>query len=69
MVSIWDKGSLTDFREVIEHFLMVPMAHQMVGDYLIIDEDIDNEENRRHMLMRPYQVYALQAVEKAVAPG
>lgn len=56
---------LTDFREVIEHFLMVPMAHQMVGDYLIIDEDIDNEENRRHMLMRPYQVYALQAVEKA----
>lgn len=56
---------LTDYREVIEHFLMVPMAHQMVGDYLIIDEDPDNEENRRHMLMRPYQVYALQAVEKA----
>lgn len=56
---------LTDYRDVIEHFLMVPMAHQMVGDYLIIDEDPDNEENRRHMLMRPYQVYALQAVEKA----
>jgi type I site-specific deoxyribonuclease, hsdR family len=56
---------LTDYREVIEHFLMVPMAHQMVGDYLIIDEDPDNEENRRHMLMRPYQVYALQAIEKA----
>ncbi|MDG3132758.1 HsdR family type I site-specific deoxyribonuclease [Streptococcus suis] len=56
---------LTDYREVIEHFLMVPMAHQMVGDYLIIDEDPVNEENRRHMLMRPYQVYALQAVEKA----
>ncbi|NEW63408.1 HsdR family type I site-specific deoxyribonuclease [Granulicatella sp. zg-ZJ] len=56
---------LTDYKEVIEHFLMVPMAHQMVGDYLIIDEDPDNEENRRHMLMRPYQVYALQAVEKA----
>ena len=56
---------LTDYREVIEHFLMVPMAHQMVGDYLIIDEDPENEENRRHMLMRPYQVYALQAIEKA----
>ncbi|MBJ8325856.1 type I restriction endonuclease subunit R, EcoR124 family [Streptococcus pacificus] len=56
---------LTDYRDVIEHFLMVPMAHQMVGDYLIIDEDPVNEENRRHMLMRPYQVYALQAVEKA----
>lgn len=56
---------LTDYRDVIEHFLMVPMAHQIVGDYLIIDEDPDNEENRRHMLMRPYQVYALQAIEKA----
>lgn len=55
---------LTDYREVIEHFLMVPMAHQMVGDYVIIDEGED-QENRRHMLMRPYQVYALQAIEKA----
>lgn len=41
------------------------MAHQMVGDYLIINED-KLEENRRHMLMRPYQVHALQAIEKAV---
>ncbi|MGT2716763.1 type I restriction endonuclease subunit R, EcoR124 family [Streptococcus respiraculi] len=56
---------VTDYRDVIEHLLMVPMAHQMVGDYLIIDEDPVNEENRRHMLMRPYQVHALQAVEKA----
>lgn len=55
---------LTDYQEVIKNFLNIPMAHQMVGDYLIIDED-KLEENRRHMLMRPYQVYALQAVEKA----
>ena len=40
------------------------MAHQLVGDYLIIDE-AEEEENRRHMIMRPYQVYALQAVELA----
>src|SRR5699024_7802037 len=45
-------------------FLMIPMAHQMVGDYLVIDEARE-EENRRHMLMRPYQVHALQAVEGA----
>lgn len=56
---------LTDYQEVIEHFLKIPMAHQMVGDYLIINED-KLEENRRHMLMRPYQVHALQAIEKAV---
>ena len=56
VVNAWEK--------VIEQFLMIPMAHQMVGDYLVIDEARD-EENRRHMLMRPYQVHALQAVEGA----
>ena len=55
---------INDWKKVIEHFLMIPMAHQMVGDYLVIDESNDIE-NRRHMLMRPYQVYALQAVEGA----
>lgn len=55
---------LTNYQEVIKNFLNIPIAHQMVGDYLIIDED-KLEENRRHMLMRPYQVYALQAVENA----
>lgn len=55
---------VNDWKKVVEKFLMIPMAHQMVGDYLVIDEAKD-EENRKHMLMRPYQVYALQAVEGA----
>ncbi len=59
-----DNNPINDWRKVIEHFLMIPMAHQMVGDYLVIDE-AKEEENRKHMLMRPYQVYALQAVEGA----
>lgn len=59
-----DNKIINEWKKVIEHFLMIPMAHQMVGDYLVIDESKD-EENRKHMLMRPYQVYALQAVEGA----
>lgn len=59
-----DNKPVNDWKKVIEKFLMIPMAHQMVGDYLVIDEAKD-EENRKHMLMRPYQVYALQAVEGA----
>ena len=59
-----DNKPINDWQKVIEHFLMIPMAHQMVGDYLVIDE-AKEEENRKHMLMRPYQVYALQAVEGA----
>lgn len=55
---------INDWKRVISHFLRIPMAHQMVGDYLVIDEAKD-KENRRHMLMRPYQIYALQAIESA----
>ncbi|MGE6402805.1 HsdR family type I site-specific deoxyribonuclease [Bacillus cereus] len=59
-----DNKPINDWQKVIEHFLMIPMAHQMVGDYLVID-DAKEIENQRHMLMRPYQVYALQAIEGA----
>nr|WP_269719475.1 type I restriction endonuclease [Bacillus timonensis] len=55
---------INKWQKVVSNFLMIPMAHQIVGDYLVIDEAKD-EENRRHMLMRPYQVHALQAVEGA----
>ncbi|WP_430885228.1 type I restriction endonuclease subunit R [Fusibacter sp. JL216-2] len=55
---------VNEWQNVVKLFLKIPMAHQMVGDYLVIDEAKD-EENRKHMLMRPYQVYALQAVEGA----
>ncbi|MGK0271566.1 MAG: type I restriction enzyme R subunit [Cocleimonas sp.] len=55
---------INEWKKVVGKFLMIPMAHQMVGDYLVIDE-AKEEENRRHLLMRPYQVYALQAVEGA----
>lgn len=59
-----DNNPINDWQKIVEHFLMIPMAHQLVGDYLIIDE-AEDEANRRHMIMRPYQVYALQAVERA----
>ncbi|GBG94511.1 type I restriction-modification system restriction subunit R [Ligilactobacillus salitolerans] len=55
---------INDWREITQTLLKIPMAHQMVGDYLVIDEAKD-PENQRHMLMRPYQVYALQAIEAA----
>lgn len=59
-----ENNVINAWEKVIGQLLMIPMAHQMVGDYLVIDEARE-EENRRHMLMRPYQVHALQAVEGA----
>lgn len=55
---------ITEWRRIVSDFLKIPMAHQMVGDYLVINE-AENEEDRKHLLMRPYQVYALQAIELA----
>lgn len=55
---------INHYKDAIKHFLMIPMAHQMVGDYLVV-EAAEKEEEQKHMLMRPYQVYALQCVEGA----
>ncbi|WP_029268457.1 type I restriction endonuclease subunit R, EcoR124 family [Virgibacillus alimentarius] len=59
-----DNEPINHWEDVVGHFLMIPMAHQMVGDYLVIDEAKD-VENQKHMLLRPYQVHALQAIEGA----
>ncbi|MDK4195877.1 HsdR family type I site-specific deoxyribonuclease [Staphylococcus pseudintermedius] len=55
---------INHWEDVIGQFLMIPMAHQIVGDYLVIEEAKD-AENQKHMLLRPYQVHALQAIEGA----
>lgn len=55
---------ITDWREVAATLLKIPMAHQMVGDYLVINTK-DNPDECYHMLMRPYQVYALREIEFA----
>ena len=55
---------ITNWKQIASTFLKIPMAHQMVGDYLVINESV-KEDERCHMVMRPYQVYALQAVELA----
>jgi len=59
-----DNKCINDWREVISSFLRIPMAHQMVGDYLTINESKKADE-RCIMVLRPYQIYAIQAVEAA----
>jgi type I restriction enzyme R subunit len=59
-----ENNIITDWREIASTLLRIPMAHQLVGDYLVINES-DKEDERCTMVMRPYQVYALQAIELA----
>lgn len=55
---------ITDWKDVTSTLLKIPMAHQLVGDYLVINTS-DNPNDCYHMLMRPYQVHALRAIEFA----
>ena len=48
---------LTDFAKNV---LSIPMAHQMVMQYSVIDDD-----KKAIILLRPYQVHAIQAIQKA----
>ncbi|WP_371262656.1 type I restriction endonuclease subunit R, EcoR124 family [Selenomonas ruminantium] len=59
-----ENNPVNNWECVVDNFLRVPMAHQIIGDYLVIYA-AENQEDRCHLLMRPYQVYALQAVELA----
>jgi type I restriction enzyme R subunit len=59
--------SINSMTDVVKTLLRIPMAHQMVGDYLIINEDTRDSKNQYHILMRPYQVEALRAIEYAAA--
>lgn len=49
--------SLNDFAD---HALSIPRAHQMVMQYSVIDDD-----KKSLILLRPYQVHAIEAVKKA----
>ncbi|MGN0950181.1 MAG: HsdR family type I site-specific deoxyribonuclease [Mitsuokella sp.] len=58
-------------NEPVEHYLdfarevlRIPMAHQMVGQYAVLDA-----ERRKVILLRPYQVHAIEAVKAASAQG
>lgn len=49
--------SLNDFTDQV---LSIPRAHQMVMQYSVIDDD-----KKSLILLRPYQVHAIEAVKKA----
>lgn len=58
-------NNINEWHKVIKTFLNTTMAHQMIGDYSIIYEQPANPSNFHLMLMRSYQIHALQAVVKA----
>ncbi|UQS84343.1 type I restriction endonuclease subunit R [Bombilactobacillus thymidiniphilus] len=53
------KKTVRNWREFADSMLSIPMAHKMATNYMILDGTKNNESLK---VMRPYQVYATQAV-------
>lgn len=55
---------VTDYLKFAENVLKIPEAHQMVMKYAVLDR-----EARRILLLRPYQIHAIEAVRTASRQG
>ena len=59
----WVDGNnhpVNDYLEFSEQVLSIPMAHKMVTQYTVIDND-----KKSLILLRPYQIHAIEAVKEA----
>ncbi|MDO4903884.1 MAG: type I restriction endonuclease subunit R [Limosilactobacillus sp.] len=49
-----------DLQSFAKDVLSIPMAHRMIADYTVLDSD-----SRTVMLLRPYQIHAIEALREA----
>ncbi len=59
-----DNEPIADYLKFAEHMLKIPEAHQMVMKYAVLDK-----EAKRILLLRPYQIHAIEAVRTASRQG
>lgn len=66
-LSGWEDVSsapVTDYLKFAEQVLKIPEAHQMVMKYVVLDQ-----EDKKLLLLRPYQIHAIEAVRTASRQG
>lgn len=56
----YDNQPVTDYLEFAQEVLSIPMAHKMVTQYTVIDNS-----RKSLILLRPYQIHAIEAVKQA----
>lgn len=59
-----DNHPVDDYISFADKVLKIPMAHQMVTDYSVLDFDRKNI-----ILLRPYQIHAIEGVKAFAARG
>ncbi len=55
-----DNRPVEDYIQFAKEALSIPMAHMMIGKYSVLDNS-----SQRLILLRPYQIHAIEAVRKA----
>lgn len=55
---------VTDYLKFASQVLKIPEAHQMVMKYAVLDQ-----ENKKLLLLRPYQIHAIEAIKAASCQG
>ncbi len=55
---------VNDYLEFAKDVLRIPQAHEMVAKYTVLDND-----NNNLVILRPYQIHAIEAMRKASKQG
>lgn len=55
-----DNNPVPDVMDFARAVLKIPMAHEMVARYTVLDEDA-----KRLILLRPYQIHAIESIREA----
>lgn len=55
---------VSDYLDFAKSVLRIPVAHEMIARYTVLDEDA-----KRLILLRPYQIHAIEAIREASKTG
>ncbi len=59
-----DNNPVTDYIDFAKSVLRIPQAHEMIARYTVLDEDA-----KRLILLRPYQIHAIESIREASKTG
>ena len=59
-----DNNPVSDYLDFAKTVLSIPAAHEMVARYTVLDKD-----SKRLILLRPYQIHAIEAIREASKTG
>lgn len=59
-----DNNPVTDYIDFAKSVLRIPQAHEMIARYTVLDE-----EAKRLILLRPYQIHAIESIREASKTG